>query len=189
MRHSRSIPLLLIAATFSVVLAGVELVLEDGRTLSGADVRREGEAYLLEHEGGGVTVIPAPLVREVRLSGAEPPPEPKAPSGFRSSQPQSVVGPPVQPPRASDQLRALGPPSKFSNGVVDPYWRPTSDWDNDPHKNNNFAPSKWADGVIDPEWHARSAYDANKDVLASGKSSFKGSIVDNSWTPQDGFKK
>jgi hypothetical protein len=179
----------LIAATLSVVRAGVELVLQDGRVLVGADVRREGEAYLLEQDEGGVTVIPAPLVREVRLSGSAPDEERRAPSGFRDSAPETVAGPPVAPPRTSDQLRALGPPATFASGVVDPYWQPESDWEMDPHKNNNFAPAKWADGVIDPEWRAESAFDADKDVLAGNRSSFRGDIVDSSWQPVDGFAK
>jgi hypothetical protein len=181
-----------VVAALSAAIAGVELVLEDGRVIQGADVRREGDAYILELEEGGVVPIPSPFVREVRLLGDAKPAEPRreAPTGFVDTPgPQTLAGPTIEPPRTSDQLAVLGRPSRFSQGVVDPTWHPESDWDNDPIKNNNFAPSKWADGVVDSTWEPESAYDGRKDVLDSGRSTFQEPIVDNSWQPQDGFAK
>ena len=54
----------------------------------------------------------------------------------------------------------FGEPAEFQKDIVDHSWEPTSDWDMDAEKQNNFAPS-----------------------------TFSKSIIDNSWTPTDGFAK
>lgn len=185
--------LALLAATFSVTLtvAAVELVLEDGQVLHGDDVRREGDAYLLSVGDGGVVPVPIPLVREVRLRAASPAQDdrPVAPSGLRSAEPTGLAGPEIDPPRTSAQLAVFSPPARFSNGVVDPRWHPTSDWNDDPIQNNNFAPSHWFKDVVDSTWEPQSAFDAKKDVLSRSRSTFRPSLMSNDWQPQDGFKK
>lgn len=172
-------------------MADVELLMQNGTVVEGTDVRREGETYLVELKGGGTIVIPVPLVKEVRLKQGKPPPrqpEDTGHSGLVDSQPQQLAGEPVKPVRTSEQLGVFGEPSKFSQGVVDSDWVPETDWNMDPHKQNNFAPSKWSKGVVDSEWKPTSAYDTDKDVMADSRSSFK-SGIDNSWQPTDGFKK
>jgi hypothetical protein len=187
----RYILMLALAVVGSAVLAGAELLLTDGQILEGVNVRRDGEVYLVKLEAGGVLTIPVALVKEVRL-GAEPAPPPKparpAPTGFRSDGPETLAGAPVTPPKTSEQTAVFGDPAKFQGGIRNPDWHPSSDWDNDPTKNNNWAPSRWAGDIVESKWAPESAFDANKDVLASGKSTFSDSIVDNSWQPEDGFK-
>ena len=191
-KRSQYILMVALALVGSAVLAGAELLLTDGQLLEGVNVRRDGDVYLVSLEAGGVLTIPVALVKEVRLGGApDPPPEParQAPTAFRNEGAETLAGTPVTPPKTSEQTAVFGKPAKFQSGIRDPNWHPTSDWDNDPTKNNNWAPSKWADDIIDSNWEPESAFDADKDVLASGKSTFSDSIIDNSWQPEDGFKK
>ena len=191
-KRSQYILMVALALVGSAVLAGAELLLTDGQLLEGVNVRRDGDVYLVSLEAGGVLTIPVALVKEVRLGGApDPPPKParQAPTAFRNEGPETLAGTPVTPPKTSEQTAVFGEPAKFQSGIRNPDWHPTSDWDNDPTKNNNWAPSKWADDIIDSNWEPESAFDADKDVLASGKSTFSDSIIDNSWQPEDGFKK
>ena len=195
MRRLTTILLLFLALDAAVLLAGAELVLEDGQVLQGVDVRRDGELYVIELESGGTLTIPVELVKEVRLTeekdeprqvaGQPPPP---GPTGIRHGDPETLAGQPVNPPRTSDQLAVLGEPSQFRSNIIDPTWQPSSDWDNDPGR-NNFAPSSWAESVIDPDWQPESAFDPDKDVLLGSRSTFRKSIIDPSWQPTDGFSK
>jgi len=182
----------------------VELVLKDGKVLKGVDVRRNGDLYELQREGGEVIPIPSALVEEVRLSGEKEETKPELAPGFVAdgpqelagdpakglvaSQPQVLAGEKVTPPRTSEQLAALGKPSKFQKGVVNSDWRPSSDWDMSA-ENNNFAPSKWQDSIIDESWQPSSDYTAETDVTDFSPTEFKKDIIDPSWQPQDGFKK
>jgi hypothetical protein len=186
-------------------LAGAELVLNDGQVLKGVDVQRVDGEYELTLESGQTLSLPVELVAEVRLTGDErvptglTPAEPErlagqgpvedAPTGLRDAGPQQLAGEPVQAPRTSDQLAVFGEPSKFQQGVVDPSWRPQSDWNMDPATQNNFAPSEWQKSIVDESWAPTSAFDSGKDVMADSRSGFQDSIVDNSWTPTDGFSK
>jgi len=170
----------------------VKLILRDGRVLEGTDVWREQGNYYLKLDGGGVVPIPEPLVESVALSGSgTPAPEPAEGSGPvppATRPPAQLAGAPVDAPRTSQQLAALGPSSRFQQGVVDPNWHPTSDWKNDasdPHR-NDFAPSTWADSVVDDDWHPKSAFD--KDHTQFAPSQWQPSVIDSSWTPQDGFR-
>lgn len=180
-----------LALAAGVVQADAELRLEDGQILRGTSVRRVGDSYLLNREAGEVLTIPVPLVSEVRLMADDPPPasEPRAPSALREVEPQTLAGPPVEAPRRSQQLAALGEPSRFVRHIVDPYWHPESDWDMDPAKRNNFAPSQWVRSVIEPDWKPVSAFDANQEVLSGSKSTFRENIIDPTWQPTDGFGK
>jgi hypothetical protein len=54
--------------------------------------------------------------------------------------------------------------------------------------NNDFAPSTWSSSPVDSSWRPQSAFDADRDVLASGRSSWQQGVIDNSWTPTDGFR-
>jgi hypothetical protein len=198
----------------SSALATVELVLTDGQVLPGVDVRREGNVYLLETESGAVLTFPVELVDQVRLamkaekkkqSSGLPPgyrnegpqqlggqvldEDNRGPSGMREAEPQTLAGQPTRPPRPSEQTAALGPRAQFQQDVVRNDWVPETDWNMDPHEQNNFAPSTWAESIVDDEWQPESAFDPNEDVMAPSRSEWRKGLSDPTWTPQDGFKK
>jgi hypothetical protein len=174
--------LLLAVVAALPVCAGTELVLRDGTVLEGTAVQRLEGNYVLTIEGGEAITVPVELVEQVRLSG-----EREAPTGMRTGEPETLVGERITPPTRSEQTEKLGPPSRFQDDIVDNSWHPTTDWNMDPHTQNNFAPSTWSKGPIDPEWKPQSAWDTNEDVLASGRSEWRQGIIDPSWKPTDGF--
>ena len=94
------IVLLLLALDATAVQAGAELVLKDGRTISGTEVRRQGTNYNLTLEDGQVLTFPIELVRELRLAEEGPLQPPPAPTAMRSEGPEVLAGPPdpVEPP-------------------------------------------------------------------------------------------
>jgi len=193
----RILVFLLLIAFGAIPCAGeVRLRLISGQVLEGTDVRREGGNYYLTMADGGVIPLPQELVAAVELVGKkkEPPPEEEneevwPPTGLTKSKPQQLAGDPVAPPTPREQLGTLGEPSKFQEGIFDPYWHPESDWKNDPTNpnRNDFAPSEWAESVIDPEWVPENAYP--DDHIEFAPSEFKGNIIDPTWAPQDAFKK
>jgi hypothetical protein len=198
MRRRSALLLLGLIVAAGAALAATELVLQDGRVIEGVELRRDGDSYVLVLESGDAIVIPTVLVKVVRLAGARGPltraePQelgeapPAGPSGLVRAEPRTLAGPEVRPPKTSEQLKVFGAPAQFQQDIVDNEWQPSSDWDMDPARQNNFAPSKWAENVIDPHWQPESAFDADKDVLAGSRSTFQKSIIDNSWAPTDGF--
>jgi len=183
----------------------VELVLKDGQVLKGVDVRRDGDLYELQTEGGQIVPIPSALVDEVRLIETKPEPVPVPQPGFINpgpqqlegvqpaqgmieAEPQVLAGELIVPSTPAEQLEVFGTPSKFQKGVNDPSWHPSSDWDMS-QANNNFAPSTWQDSIIDESWHPTSDYSADTDVADFAPSKFTEDIIDPSWQPQDAFKK
>jgi hypothetical protein len=197
-----------VAAYAPAALADFELLLEDGRLLSGVDVRREGGEYLLEQEGGQVGPVPEELVAEVRITAGyargvrrtEPETlagqeidldsedEDRPPSGVRRTGPTVLAGDKIRPPRTSEQVAALGEPSKFAGNIIDPYWRPESVF-NASNDVTEFNPARWADDIVDPTWKPSSDYTQGTDVTEFSPSSFSDNIVDPSWKPEDGFKR
>ncbi len=197
----------ILALAIGTVVATTEIVLQDGRVIGGAEVRREGDNFVVVLESGETIVLPAVLVKTVRLKGSKPSGErdpvtgltaiegsqiagqapPEGPSGLTASKPQQLAGAPVPPPRTQDQLGALGSPSRFQQNIVDNNWAPATDWDMDPARQNNFAPSTWAEDIVDNRWEPASAWDPDENVLADSRSSFQKGIIDNSWAPTDGF--
>ncbi len=180
-----------LALAAGAVEAGVELHLQDGQVLRGSEVRRDGDVYLLRGEAGEVLAIPVDLVAEVQLIEDTPPPaaEPRAPTALRHAEPETLAGASISAPERSRQVEALGKPSAFARDIIDPQWQPKSDWEMDPVKNNNFAPSKWSRSVVESDWKPVSAFDAEEQVLAHSKSTFRDSIIDSTWHPTDGFEK
>jgi hypothetical protein len=177
-----------------------ELVLHDGRVLTGTSARREGENYVLILEGGEVVTLPVELVESVNLRGRSerkaPTPyvyaEPQTlagvdPPGLVHAEPQTLAGRPVEPPSTSEQLEVLGPPARFQQDIIDPTWVPESDWNMDPSQ-NDFNPARWSKGVVDPTWQPQSGFDEDEDVLAGSRSTWSKSPVDSTWEPTDGFK-
>jgi hypothetical protein len=168
------------------VVSGPSVVLTDGRVLEGIDLRREGDLVLLTLPTGEIVTLPASAVQEIRLSGA-PEPRPQAPSGLTAAAPTQLAGRPVEPPAPSEQLAVFGEPARWAPTPTDPVF-PPSTWEMDPAQ-NNWNPSKWAKAPTDPNWVPQSAFDANKDVLAAGRSTWQKGATDPSWVPTDGFKK
>jgi len=204
-------PTLCLAIALSALLAGAtlanfELLLEDGRLLSGVDVRREEGQYLLEMLDGQTIPIPEELVAEVRITAGVAPgvvkadplqvagneidldDEDRPASGLVKGTPEVLAGELVRPPRTSEQTAALGPPAEFARDIIDPNWRPESVF-NASNDVTNFAPSTWAESIIDHDWKPESDYTQKSDVSNFAPSTFTESIIDNSWQPQDGFRK
>ena len=97
-------------ALAGTAFAGAELVLVDGRVLSGVSVERKEDAYHLAGENGAVIAIPAALVREMRLTGGDAPP----PTGLTFSRPAVLAGFDAPPPGRREMLAAFGrPPALF----------------------------------------------------------------------------
>jgi len=214
-RRSRFTPIVVLVLVVSSALAGVELVLKDGRVLDGVDVQREGDLYLLTLDSGGVVPLPAELVDRVRLSfaggtkkktrvdGAPPgvvrgeaetiggqilDEEHRGPTGMRTGTAQTLAGQSVRPPTPSEQTAALGPAAQFQKDIVRNDWVPTTDWNMDPHEQNNFAPSTWSKSIVDSDWQPTSAFDPKDDVMAESRSSWQQGLSDPTWRPVDGFK-
>lgn len=184
---SRWLLRLLVAALSGAVapaLAGAELVLDDGRTLSGTSVERRDENYLLTLEADEVMAVPVALVREVRLTGDDAP----APTGIEVGEPRTLVGPPggVQLPARAQQLASFGPPANFRKGTLDPVWQPRDGWLRPGV--TQFSPARWAKSPLDPTWTPRSAFSANQDVTQFNPARWARSPVDTTWWPTDGFR-
>jgi hypothetical protein len=171
---------ILVLATLPV-RGQTELELVDGRVLTGTSVRKEGSEYILKLESGSEIAFPVELVRAVRLVVQGSP-------YTESDTPQQLAGEPVHAPRQAEQLKVFGEPSKFAADIIDNSWTPSTDWDMDPTKQNNFAPSTWAEDIVDSSWEPRSDWNAGDDVLKSGRSTWQKGSIDSSWTPTSGFK-
>ncbi len=209
---------LAVVLAVGIVVATTEVVLQDGRVIAGIEVRRDGDNYIVVLENGQAIVLPAALVKTVRLGGEpepEPEPEPeeeprydprtgltrgepqqlgaplpKGAVGVVYSEPRQLAGEPVRAPTTSEQLAVFGEPAKFQKNIIDPTWHPSSDWDMDPEKQNNFAPSTWSKDIVDHSWEPSSDWDMDPEKQNNfAPSTFSKSIIDNSWTPTDGFAK
>jgi len=188
-----------------------EVVLKNGQSIMGQDLQRAGGSYLIYLDTGEVLTVPAELVEAVRLSGQRTPdpnppgllhPEPQVLAGdagalaknpgIVEAEPQVLKGSSspeaVRPVTPSEATAVFGEPARFQQGIFDPQWHPTTDWNMDPVSQNNFAPSTWAENVIDPEWEPESAFDY-EDVMAASESTFQAGVSDPTWHPTDGFAK
>jgi hypothetical protein len=179
--------LLLLAVTLSASVmqlsAETELVLRDGTILEGVDLALVEGNYVLTLADGAAIILPLELVKSLHLSGAG-----EGPTGIRTGQPETLVGPTIMPPGRREQLETLGPTSRFKEQIVDNGWEPSSDWEMDPDRQNNFAPATWQKDLIESVWRPKSAWEANADVLAPGRTAWRRSIIDASWTPTEGFR-
>jgi len=183
---TRRVLALLAVTLFAAVMqvsAETELVLRDGTILEGVDLVLVEGNYVLTLADGEAIILPLELVKSMRLSGTG-----EGPTGIRTGQPETLVGPTITPPARREQLETLGQPSRFKEQIVDNSWEPSSDWEMDPDKQNNFAPSSWPKDLIESVWRPKSAWEANADVLAPGRTAWRRSIIDASWTPTEGFR-
>jgi len=170
--------LLVLAALATAAFGQAELELLDGRVVGGTDVRREGGIYVLTLEGGGTISLPVEVVASVRLFV----------KGDKKAEPRTLAGEEVDMPTREDQLEVLGEPARFQKGLSDPTWAPKSDWDMDPHRQNNFAPSTWQKSPINPSWKPTSDWSADDDVMAKSRSTWQKGPIESKWTPTDSFK-
>lgn len=192
MRNAVLTSLIIVAATVSVVRADAEVVLLNGQVVRGVDVRRDGGEYLVTLESEETIALPIELVEAVRLSETEPrilagQPPPEGPSGVKVSEPETLAGTPVEPPKTSEQLEVFGEPAEFPSTFGDSGWAPR-EWEMDSSQ-NDFNPSTWAESPADPTWEPESAWPADRDVLEASRSTWQKSITDPTWTPTDGFKR
>ena len=192
-----------------IAWADFELLLEDGRVLSGVDVRRQKGEYALKMADGQTISIPEELVAEVRITAgyaqefgmvndAQPlqvagdeidlDDENRPFSGLTKGQPEQLEGDPVRPPRTAEQTKALGPPAEFKRDIIDPNWRPESVF-NASNDVTNFNPSTWSESIVDNSWVPESDYTQKSDVSNFAPSTWSDGVVDNSWKPSDGFSK
>jgi hypothetical protein len=173
----------------AVTLAGARaeassLLLNDGQSIKGSDIRREGDSYFVTMDGGNTVAFPAALVKEIVLEDS---PRPQAPAGFDVSGPKQLAGP---PPTASqdpkDQLKVFGGPTRWSKNAVDTTWVPTNAYDPNVDVMANSR-STWSKSAVDTTWVPKNAYDPNVDVMANSRSTWSKSAVDTTWKPTDGF--
>jgi hypothetical protein len=164
------------------VLAEAELLLQDGQVLTGVEVELKDGVYKLELEDGSFLSLPAALVKEVRLTGGDEDATPER-------DPTVLAGPPepIREPTRTEQMAVFREPeAQFQKNLVNPYWRPHSDWVMDP-ANNEFAPTRWIEAPVDSTWIPVSAYTRETDVTEFNPAGWK-SITDPYWYPVNGFR-
>jgi hypothetical protein len=183
---------LLAAASVSVAQTGLELI--DGRILEGVAVERAEDGFELMLETGARIVVPAALVRQVRLTV-----EPAEPLTLEELQPEGPVqGPegeisaeelPLQPPRRQsyEQLAVFGPQRPVvARNTVDPAWWPDSDWEQELVE-NEFDPSRWEDPAIGSRWSPEESLDRAADWATSQSARWARPAIGSAWWPREGF--
>ena len=189
MRRAICIAWILVLAAVPAT-AGAKLLLSDGTVLEGASVERKDAFYLLrvEDEDGTeeVVAVPAQLVEQMRLSAGDDP----APTGLRAAKPQTLSGSEDTPdlPKTDEMLFIFGEPARsYARGVVDPRWRPRSDWDNGLYR-NQFNPARWFKAPVDPTFIPKSAYRQSQDVTRFDPARWYSAPLDPVWRPRDGWR-
>ena len=129
-RPLAAIPLLVALALATMpAAAGVVLTLKSGERFAAeaVDYQRDEGIYVLELASGDLLPIPAELVRGLRLTGGDAP----APTGITIARPKTVAGVEQRElPKPVEQLRVFeGNESRFRRSVINPFWRPSSDWE------------------------------------------------------------
>ena len=164
----------LLALSYPTAVADT-LELKDGRLLEGTYVGGTRTTLRFQIEDR-VEVIPIQGALAVTFSGSGP-----LASGPVSTQPS-------RPPRTFEQLDVFGTSSTgFPRSMVDPRWRPGSDWDSTDL--NNFNPSRWYQARIDPSWKPQPAFTEDDDVTNFNPSRWQMGTLDPNWYPKDGFKR
>lgn len=163
--------------------AGAELTLEDGTVLSGTSLERTKEGvYLLTRSDGDVVTVPVELVKKLRLMSDDDP----IATGMRLAGPETLVGPPIQAPRAKQQLSAFGrPPARFQPGAVDAQWTPRSGLGPDV---TEFNPVKWFKAPVDVSWTPTSDYRVSTDATEFNPVRWYRAPIDTTWHPTNGFR-
>lgn len=167
---------------------GVVVVLDDGESVRGISVRREGEQLAVTVGADERILVPAARVVEIRPvdEGRPSKPEPAA-TGLVRRQARQLAGNRVEPETPREQTAALGMPARF---IPDPSPRrpwPRADWPGDVAAGNNFAPSSWAEDPIDPRWKPRSGL-RPEDALAPSRGRWASPAGLAEWDPSDAWK-
>ncbi len=173
---------LALVATWHPVVGGVKLLLHDGQVIEGRSVEREETMYLLTLDTDHVLPIPAPLVAAVERT-AEP-----LPGGLTEAEPMTLAGDPeaAKLPTLTDLMQELkASTSVFRRSIIDPTWVPSSDWDTDPEKGNNFHPVHWYQPPVNPIWEPTSGL--GEDVTEFNPVRWYRAPIDPTWRPTDGF--
>lgn len=172
---------LLLAATSA---RASSLLLKDGQVIKGTEIKRQGDAYLVTMVGGNTVAFPVALVKGITLDDDG---SAKAPPGFDFSGPKTLAGPTKhasQDPK--DQLKVLGPPSRWPQNAVDTTWVPTSAFD---LEKDVLAGSRstWSKSAVDTTWVPTWGFDPYKDALAGSRATWAKNVIDTTWTPTDSF--
>jgi hypothetical protein len=187
--------------------ADVELLLKDGSTVNGTEVRLERGEYLLDQADGGRLVIPVELVRELRLLGSSrlhpgviqdkprtvagevQPNEPNENTGnsmlggWVQGKPQNLSGPTTNFVPRSEQLAVFGEPSRFAQSSLNYNFIPVSGLDLS-YDVLEASRSTWLRTSFQVIWNPPSVFDNKKDVLANSRSRWAGE-TDSEWLPED----
>jgi hypothetical protein len=163
--------------------AGAELTLEDGMVISGASVERTKEGvYLLTRTDGDVVTIPVELVKKLHLTSDDDP----IATGMKEAGPETLVGPPIQAPRAKEQLASFGrPPARFQPGSVDTQWTPQSGLGPDV---TEFNPVQWFKAPVNVSWTPTSDFRTSTDVTEFNPVQWYRGPIDPTWHPTNGFR-
>lgn len=177
------LPVVLLLLGGGRLQAGAELTLEDGMVVSGASVERTKEGlYLLTRDDGDVVSIPVELVKKLRLMSDEDP----VATGMKLTGPEAIVGPPIQSPRAKEQLAAFGrEPARFQPGAVDTQWWPQNALGPDV---TEFNPVRWFKAPVNVSWTPTSDYRVSSDVTEFNPVRWYQAPTDPTWHPTSGFR-
>lgn len=166
--------------------AASSLTLTNGQVIKGRDLKRSGDSYLITLATGNTVAFPLALVKAMTLEDDTPA---KAPPGFDMSGPKTLAGPTraeMHSQDAKDQLKVLGPSTRWSKDAIDTTWVPTNAYD--PNVDVMAASrSTWSKNAIDTTWLPTSAYDTGVDVLAFTRSTWSKNAIDTTWKPTDGW--
>lgn len=129
---------------FGIVLFGVTVVLTDGQTLHGEEVKRDGEVVVLVLKSGARITLPAELVADTRETPKAPPPT-------------VLAGEEVVPPTTEEQVEAIGAPSTWAGDPSTFTWTPESGLD---LSKDVLLPgrSRFSTGPIDPTWKPKDGF-------------------------------
>ena len=185
-----------LALAASTLPGETQLVLVDGRILSGTNVRRDGDEYVLLLDNGQEVTIPVPLVETVRLegddrevrrlqaeertaaekraaaaviSGGLTPTVPRDLSG--TSQPSGPSGLQVALPRTLAGEAVRPPPTAEQLRVLG-------------------APAEFTKNIVDNSWTPTSDWSMNPHQQNNfAPSKWADDVIDNGWEPESAFDK
>lgn len=168
------------------VRAEAEIVLLDGRTLSGTEVEFADGRFSLTTATGDVVPIPVELVKELRLRDRGAAGRDALP-GVRAARPEVLAGPPeaARPLSPSEALAAFRrPPARFRPSVLETGWKPSESWLSPAAA---LAPVRWARPLLETVWRPVSAFP--KDFTEFNPARWARTIVRTDWHPTDGFRR
>ncbi|MCZ6649041.1 MAG: septal ring lytic transglycosylase RlpA family protein [Acidobacteria bacterium] len=188
-------------------MAAFQLVLKNGRVLTGDDLEREPGKYVLIRDDGRRLTIEMDQVAELRILGDDvvmedtpapdtaaedeekPPPGVTVAGGDLSnrltrSEPTTVGGsdPPEKPAARAQNLTGPAPGAPLAPGE----WRPESDW---PKNDPDWPTDGWISRGPDPTWTPQSDFATDPKANEFNPSTWSKPARDPTWHPTDGFRK